>query len=238
MRKFIFPILLAAVVAAPARADLTLEYQDGQGAQIFSMFVKGQRVRMESSGGHATVTLFDAGNRELTVLEPGDRSYMVIDPATIQEMRRQMEQALDMLRRQGIDPSTMGLDDFMPKVEARVVRTGESRTIDGRSCEVVRYEISDGFNSMACVVEPGTLGISDAEWAAISGIYEALADMTSQMLPSGGAAIELQSAAGIPLEAWDADGDYVQRLARVERAALDDSMFEVPAGWRRMHLGR
>lgn len=230
MRKSILVTLLVVVAAMPVQADLMLEYHDEQGAHAFSMYVKGKRMRMEAHGEHPTVTLFDADARELTLLDPAGRSYTVLNQETVRTMRRHLEQALQAMGSQGMDIPT--------SVQTQVVATGETRTVGEYECRMVRYQVEDQISTLACVVEPSAVGIGDSEWLTIAETFATLTDMASQLLPSGAGGLEMHPAAGIPVEASQADGTSVQTLTRVEHAPLADAMFRVPAGWRRVQIGR
>jgi len=236
MRILIFA-LFTLVLAMPAQADLTLQYQDEGGAHLFTMFVKGQRMRLETHED-ASAMLYDADKAEITILELSDRQYTVLDRAAVQQMRQQMEQAFEMMRRQGIDPSTMGMGDMQVRVRARSVPTGQSRMVDGRQCDLMRYEVNDEVTTLACVVKHSALGISDAEWATITGMFDSLSEFLSGMLPQGAASIDFMPTEGLPVEASEPDGSAVQRLSKIEHAPLQDALFSVPRGFRRVSMGR
>ncbi len=236
MRIMIF-VLFALALASPAHADLTLQYQDEEGAHLFTMFVKGQRMRLETHAD-ANAMLYDASKSEITILELSERQYTVLDRATAQRMRQQMEQAFEMMRRQGIDPSTMGMGDMQVRVRAQSVSTGQSRTVEGRRCDVYRYVVNDEVTTLACVVKHSELGVSDAEWETIIGMFDSLSEFLSGMLPQGASSIEVMPTEGLPVEASQPDGSDLQRLSKIEHAPLQDSLFSVPRGFRRVSMER
>lgn len=236
MRILIF-VLFALALATPAYADLMLQYQDEEGAHLFTMYVKGQRMRLETHED-ASAMLYDAAKSEITILELSDRQYTVLDRATAQRMRQQMEQAFEMMRRQGIDPSTMGMGDMQVRVRTRSVSTGQSRTVDGRRCEVMRYEVNDEVTTLACVVKPDALGISETEWATITGMFDSLSEFVSGMMPQSATSIDFMPTEGLPVEASEPDGSDLQRLSKIEHAPLQDALFSVPRGFRRVSIDR
>lgn len=227
MRILIF-VLFALALATPAYADLMLQYQDEEGAHLFTMYVKGQRMRLETHED-ASAMLYDAAKSEITILELSDRQYTVLDRATAQRMRQQMEQAFEMMRRQG-------MGDMQVRVQVQSVSTGQSRTVEDRRCDVYRYVVNDEVTTVACVVKHGELGISDAEWATITGMFDSLSEFLSGMLPQGATSIDFMPTEGLPVEASQPDGSDLQRLSRVEHAPLQDALFSVPRGFRRVSI--
>jgi hypothetical protein len=140
MRSLLTAACLA--FAAPALADVTLAYQDAEGKPAMALYVKGHMVRMETGDDDGGVILFNTQNDDITVLQPRQREYIVLDRATLETIQQQMRQAMQMMERFGMDPAQMGLGKT--RVEARHVRTGETRTVAGHRCDVVRTEIDGG----------------------------------------------------------------------------------------------
>lgn len=225
-------ILLFTVLsfALPAHADLTLTYADGADKPSITMSIKGSQMRMDVHGDQAAL-LFDGGKREITVLHEAERSYMVFDRATLRSLKQQMEQAMQMMERMGMDPSQMGMSQRSVPEE---VATGRSREVNGWDCDEYRLEVDGKVESVACVASAAELGVSAGDYATMQSMFEMLADMAAEMMPAGLGAGETAPVDGILVES-DGSGE-VQRLTRVSDAALDAATFQVPSGWKRQSM--
>jgi hypothetical protein len=232
MRSLLTAACLA--FAAPALADVTLAYQDAEGKPAVTLYVKGHMVRMETRDDDGGVILFNTQNDDITVLQPRQREYIVLDRATLETIQQQMRQAMQMMERFGMDPAQMGLGKT--RVEARHVRTGETRNVAGHRCDVVRTEIDGASDSIACIAPPDRVGIQRADWNAMRAMFTALTRMAENMLPEGMIEVDMAPLDGVLIEARSADGKDRQVLSQVSGATLDAALFAVPSGYRRTRM--
>lgn len=91
-------LLTATALALPALADTHITYVDDGGQPSSQIYVKGDKVRMDSGDKEHTVTLYDVANNSITVLMPGRKQYMVFDQRTAAQMGAQMSAAQQQMQ--------------------------------------------------------------------------------------------------------------------------------------------
>lgn len=83
-------ITLAAVaVITPALADTTVTFVDDSGQTASQMFIKGGKVRVQSSKGQG-IMIYDSASNTMTMLMPEQKKYMVFDSKAAAEMGNTM----------------------------------------------------------------------------------------------------------------------------------------------------
>lgn len=233
-----FMITMLCAVAPLAVADLTIEFEGPDGARLSVLYIKGDDLRMDSFDQDEGTMLFNAERKEISIVEHERRRYMVIDQSTINEMRDAMDQAMQMIEQMGM--SREQIEQMMPgmpeKVEIIHRRTGESREVGGRACEVVETRINEEIESTACVTSAGSLGIGSGEIATMKAMSDMFTAMAMDLIPDDMLTIDIDGMDGIPLEAYDAQGRVTERLSSVSDDAVDGSIFAVPSGFRRQSL--
>ena len=231
------PMLILLMLPAPAAlADVTLAYGDAAQQPTYTLSIQGDRLRMETHDDAGSVVLFDAAKREMTVVDGGRREYLVVDEAAIARIQEQMKQALAMAAQFGLSPEKLGLGDVQERAEAVEVKTGETKTVAGFECELVRYEIDGVVDGTACVAEPGELGVAADDWRGMQSMFEMLMSMAADIVPVELGSMNLAPPEGIAVEARNADGSDAQVLKSVDDAPIDASMFEIPAGYKAIEI--
>lgn len=231
--RHLFTTACLALFAAPAFADVALHYNDEDGKPAHSVLIKGHQVRMDTHDGDKGSVLFDARSGEITILDGSKREYVVLDRPTMERLQQQMRQAFEMMRQFGMDPEAMGLGK-MPQ-PGRHVRTGETKTVGGHRCEMIRYEVEGQVESVACIAQPDRIGISASDWRTVRSMFETLEQMVSSIMPSGSFDFDIPTD-GVPVETADADGGNRQLLGQIDAATIDPALMSVPAGWKRTSL--
>lgn len=228
--RTLFLTLLLAVPAA--HADTTLVYHDGDGRLSYQVRITADGVRFDHREASDGVLLFDLKGKRMIALDTDAREYMVFDEATIASLRAQIEQAKRMAEQMGLKLDDLGIEDTPESVE---VSTGETKTVNGFKCTVHRVQVGDAYDGSACLATPGDIGMPAADWNALMGMYKVMTDIGSDML---GSELDFTPSSGIPVESAEEDGSDREVLVKVDRAAIDASVFEVPAGYRRVSLDR
>lgn len=217
------PVAAAALVAvAPASAQSAFEgvvtYRlttEGRTVDVTYM-TKGDRARSEMTmDGMAIAMLMDASATTMTTLMPSERMYMTMDLSRM----RQRAQASDTAEQQ-----------FTP--------TGRRETIAGHECE--HYLTGTGQNTDMCVAT----GLGYYLGGGAAGRRGPGSGGGSYGVPRPGdarmAAFRAKFKNGFfPLRLTVTEGGKVTTdmvVTAIERRALSDDMFTVPAGFTEMRM--
>jgi hypothetical protein len=245
--------LVAAAVAAPASADVTLRQKfSGKMAMAGSMsgdgavYIKGNRMRNENGmGGQATATIFDLDSQQMIVLNEKRREADVYDMA---KMRADLEKV------------------SMSDIQARVTPTPQTREIAGQSCTVHNMEVvvptdMGGEKIKLLLTGPVCLSKTAPGQAELAAFYKAASE--KGMIFGDARAVKAQpgnargmsvfyremTSRGVPLAQemsikFEGTGPMAGMMSKmggttmtteaVSIAAdpIPDSMFEIPAGYK------
>lgn len=224
-------LLLTLLLAVPAaHADTTLVYHDRAGELSYEVRITKDGVRFDHREASDGVLLFDLKGKRMIAIDADAREYMVFDEATIASLRAQIEQAKRLAAQMGMNLDDLGIADTPESIE---VSTGETKTVNGFKCTVHRVQVGDAYDGSACLATPGDIGMPSADWDALMGMYKVMTDIGTDML---GHDLDFTPSSGIPVESSDEDGDNYEVLVKVDRAKIDASVFEIPAGYKKMSL--
>jgi hypothetical protein len=190
--------------------------------------IKGSRNRIEvhiPQGGaqagvmQASVTLMDLSSGEVTTLFPKTKTYMAMSGG---------EKAQEMAKEAGNAPI-----DF-PKVTS----TGKTETIAGVTCE--HWLIGDKMDM--CVAK----GLGYYGGGGSSGILDklknlALRDKIKAQLDANPEFAKFVEGGAFPLKMTNIENGQsktIMEVTAVERKSLDDSLFTVPADYKKMGIPR
>lgn len=252
-RVFIALFLITGGSAPQAAdADALLGYSDGRDDQAMSIRVAGDRVRMDSDGGR-TSTIFDLSERSMTVLDHDAGRYHVMDEATAERLQAKMEEARRQMEAQMAQvpagqrammeqmmAQAMGAAAAEVPSEIRAEDTGETATVAGYECRILRSTADGEPMGESCVAEPSAVGMSDSDHATVQAAFRFAADFARAIASSAPVPIELDiqmaEMEGVPVRMEEGDGRTLT-LNRVDDAEIPASELRPPSGYEKQDLG-
>ncbi len=237
------------VAAIPASADTTLTTTNrfGDTAGTDTVHIANGMVRVDNNrGGYM---LFDSRERTMTMVEPGDRSYMVMTEDSLRSMGNAVQQAMKQLESQMANMPPEQREQMRRMMKERmggmmdaggeaskpeIVNTGETKTVAGHECRVVRIMLDGESTGSACMTDFETLGIPGEDRQTIEAMMDfslALTEQFGEMMP---AHMKAMAAEGYPVEYESrAGGTPIQgSLESVETGPLAEELFTVPDDYR------
>lgn len=253
-RVIVFCALAAPLLCA---ADFEATYRkQGDSGETSRVAVKNGDVVM---GDHRATVLYRANTKDIVAIDHEKRTYLVFDEATARRMEQQMadmrEQMADAMRQLESQMSQMseeqrammqqmlkqqGMGAQPPGTPRMAVqRVGKAR-VGGMSCEKYRVTENGRPASEACVVPPGSVGMSAADYRALLTATDNMRNMVERM--TGGftqmKGMDFRALEGVPVQVRDLDDGSVSVLATHSDAKLDASMFRVPEGYRQKQMAQ
>lgn len=211
------PIACAALLALPARADVTLEFtikETGSSAPVEQRaLVKDNKVFIEAVGGSPDADmLFDAAKKEVVIISHRDKTLMELDEQKMEAIARQTAGMMDQLKSQMAEqlknlpedqrkqmeemlganmPGLMDQGQKKP-VERELVTLDQTDTINGFDCR--RYRVLEDGQPVAesCVAAREELDLSDSDYQTLRTMQDfarQLADRMQAMMGKQGAAM-------------------------------------------------
>jgi hypothetical protein len=214
-------------VAQPAGFEGVVAYKmagKGAGAEMTQMY-KGLKSRTEiSSGGQTNAMIMDLAAGTMTVLMPPQKTYMVMD-------MKKMGQGLGGLLGRGHKDggSGAGAPPTMPKITA----TGRKETIAGHECEY--YVMGDKGEAEVCSAKG--LGMFMMGQSPMGGAVSSMASLAA--LATNSDAAKLFADGFFPLKMVSTEHgkrEVVMEATRVEKKALDASLFVPPPDYKEMKM--
>ena len=257
MKRFGLACICALLVAAPARADITIKQSVagkglGMGAQTrTTTMIKGLKMRSEMVAGDTTrVTIFDVDTQKMYALDTKKKEADVWDMQTF---------GTEMAKSVQVDQMTVKLE---PNGQQKTVA---GKSADGYDLTIVVPSVIGGEKGMKMTVTlAGPMWIvkgapGAADWMAFykgavekgwifsdpraakgaPGQAKAMAEMYRQLAATGGVAYEMDMTISL-----NGDGPMAGMMAKmggvtmttvtesVETGAIDASQFAVPAGFK------
>lgn len=254
-RIHIYAVLLG-LASIPAQAGVRIEtvtrnVATGKEGAVQKIYVQGGALRTETSDGD--IVLF----RDDTIyqIDNADRSYRAMDKATMQKLGGTLSAAMQKMQAQlaqlppaqraQIEQLTgrLGGAGQQPDVY-ETVDTGRSDTVAGHSCRNWQIKRNGAVDSEVCVVPYASLGGKEDIQALLkkmSEMFESLAQSVPQLSSQLGSAMHAYTRInGYPVRTRDfTDGkpDSEEDVLKTwQEAAIPASMFEVPAGYKRVDI--
>lgn len=239
--------LLSAASATPADTTLTTTNQFGDSGGTDTVYIADGMVRVDNNqGGYM---LFDSGERTMTMVEPDQKTYMVMTEESLRSMGNAVQQAMQQLESQmaNMPPEQreqmrrmmkerMGgmMDAGGQAAKPEIVNTGETKTVAGHDCRVVRIMVDGDSTGSACMAEFEALGIPAEDRQTIEAMMEfslALTEQFGEMMP---AHMKAMAAQGYPVEYESRAGGTPIRgsLESVATEPLSADLFTVPKDYR------
>ena len=192
---------------APSQRDfegrITVNVTEDQPATV-EYIVKGDKVRLErtpgAGGGEDVDAIIDRSNDKVTVLLTDQKKYFETDLDQLKKQARQMTK------------------------EVELVKTDETRTVAGVTCQV--WELTDQQRKVsACLVEgPPYLDVAT------------LQDTTNLRLPGWAERVIEEGHFPLSVNVTDAAGKVVYRteVAKWQKAKVDEDRLRVPEGFTKI----
>lgn len=249
---------LAGLTAVPAAAAdgvlLVQRVDDGANTTAASSQVQMEpnRIRTEvhDPAGRRQVLIFNGATEVLYIVDPAAQTYIELNKADAAKMGSMMSGAMAAMQQQMATMSPaqrqmmeqkMGIPaGGMSVARPEYKKVGTGKAI-GHACD--RY---DGYSagrktSEICTVAPETLGFALADF----GVLGKLSDFMRTIMPQlgdqivGAGSPEL-GYAGIPVRTATTDPrsgrTVTMQITEARRATFEDSIFQVPAGYKKTAL--
>lgn len=241
---------LLMAIAASAGADTTIRTsnQFGGSSSTDAIYIAEGKMRVDSSTDRSGYMIFDSAAKTITIVQPQEKSYMVMDEETLRSMGNAVQQAMKQLESQlaNLPPGQreqmrkmmeqqMGgmVGGNKPASKPQIVNTGETRTVAGYDCSVVRMMVDGASKGTACMADYADLGIPETDRQTVRAMTDfslALTEQFGDMMP---AHMQAMAAQGYPVQYESTVGGTAisGSLESVESGELDPGKFEVPDGY-------
>ncbi len=190
-------------------------------------YVKGSKFRTQPVGGNAPYGVADLDRGIFLNVQPDEQVYVEWTLADMQDGMGPMT-----------GPMPKGSENYdAPKEDATIRPLGKTRTING--ARTTGYEVRSG--------EDITWAWVTNEFTAATRAFRRMIEDMDKLMPGDDDdddAMALYAQHGLPmlvqeLTVYDgqADGSYeIEEIILVQQESVSDSMFEAPAGYRKMTL--
>lgn len=239
--------LLAAAAAAGADTTIHTTNQFGGDTSQDAIKIAHGKMRVDSGSGGGFM-IFDSAQRTVTIVQPAEQSYTVMTEENLKSMGNAVQQAMKQIESQlaNMPPAQreqmrkmmeqqMGgmMGGQGPAAKPEIVQTGETKTVAGYECRVVRIMVQGASKGSACMTDYANLGIPAEDRKTIEAMTEfsmALTEQFGDMMP---AHMQAMAAQGYPVEYDSTVGGTAisGSLESVETGALDAGLFQVPEGY-------
>lgn len=228
---------------AAAHADTKLVYVDENSGEVRSVIaIKDGMVRMDNKDQQNWV-LYDSSSETITAVDAANRSYSVIDEETMQQISKQVSDAMAKMeeqlanvpaeQREAMKKMMGGMMDMGKKsLETSVERTGRSMSKAGYDCDEVIFSVGTITRTTLCVVEDGELGLDSDDQVALDNMYAAMNRFTETIGKGIGMSYSLPDIGGIPVYSKEDKERTGEILKEATDDDLDSGLFEVPSGFR------
>lgn len=258
-------VFAAISMSIPAMADVHISFVDDSGHPASQIYVKGDKVRMETGGGpeHA-VMLYDAASNTAKMLMPARKAYLVFDAQTASQMGAQLTQEQgQMAAAQSQMQSAMAnmspqqraalqqamaaqggstvVPGQMSLPQMKLEDTGKSETIAGHHCKDMQMMVNGQPGMQMCVAAITSLGIPSADLATLKRMHDGMKKLMSHMGPM---AQNMQSMLidGFAIKQQHQHFEQYQMVTTTEmlksvaKTPVPGNLFEVPAGYRQTSM--
>ncbi|MCX7553230.1 hypothetical protein OS175_05025 [Marinicella sp. S1101] len=239
-------ILTTALLSGAAMADSTLTYNNADGQEQSKMYLTDGMAKMTSDAEYSTSLIFDAKDNSFTIINHQDKSYMVFGEkeiaalsdvsAMIDKMvEEQLAQMPESQRAQMRGMIKSMMQKQMPKQAAAPTYelSGENKSYNGFDCQEAVKLVNGKKSGSFCVADYQDLGVDTDEYAGLSQFMKTAEKMASQFGQDQSMNFE---SLGKKLPVYYNMEDQKGYLTDVDNSDLDDSVFQVPAGYKQESL--
>lgn len=236
-------LVAAGGLPAVSLADTTLRYDSGR--KDFVVKIRPGEIRIDD--GSDRWQLYRQADASIYSVHPASRSYTRMDQraaeaikSEMNELRQNMEKQLARLPAEQRRAARAALANQVPGMseEAQNVsldRSGGSQSVAGVACEPVQVVRDGRPGERLCVASAEALGMSEAEFESVSGMFSLMQTMLS------GTGLEYVGLPyldfdGMPIRYSQPDGG-ARSLSEVSHEAISDLSFEIPPGYSKRSPG-
>lgn len=245
-------VLGAAALPGGALAGTTLVYETPDGATGMTYSITEDRVSMDNPPQGSTI-IYDVKADRMTMVNHDERTYTVVTAEAREKMEKQlsdarsaqmkaMEESVSHLppetrekilegTKSGISAGQKGLSEGM---KTRVDRTGETDTVNGFDCEVVRMRVMMS-SSEICLASHSEVGMPADAAASMKRMAEGMRKLGGSVMKGlgssmpGGPGLE-----GVAVRIRNSDNTHV--LSDVSTGSVDAGKFAVPDDYEEQEI--
>ncbi len=246
--------LLAAAVALPAPADVSLRIMDKQGAEA-TVYVHAGRCRIETTGmpGYA---LLDTRDHTVTHVDPARHEFATLSEAQLRARLDQADQVRDALAPH-LDTLRAGLQALSPEQRALAERyiAGQAAPAAGMPVTVVAERGTQRFAGLsctnhrlmrdrrqvgdACLLQHAGGPVAPQDFATLNTAMALLREVSGRaggLLAMAGSKSALlgPEVRGIPVALRDFDTGESYRVVAASPRPLDEQLFDGYRGYRQV----
>lgn len=235
-----------AACGSLAHADSTLTYHDANGQTNSVIYLSDGLSKITNQGEANTELIFNAQSNAFTIVNHQDQSYLVFGEKEIAALSdvsamvdRLLEEQLAQMpasqREQMRGMMESMIKQQMPKSlpTPEYSRSGQQDTHNGFACETIIKTVNGQKDGDFCVTEYSNLGVSAAEYQAISSFMKTAEKMAAQF----GQDQSMNFAAiGQVLPVYYQMGSDKAYLVDVKQGNLSAATFQVPEGYQQQAL--
>jgi hypothetical protein len=261
MRTLAVAIALVLAATSASAQGVVMVMRQVSGAQTTNSQVQMDRTHVRTDiqvNGESNAVVFDATADVVRMINLSKKSYIEMSRADLQQMQQQltgvmakMEAQLknlppeqrkmfeDMMKGRGGLPGGAAAPPAPPRITYKAAGNDK---VGQWAC--TKY---DGYNgaekvSELCTVQPGAIGLSEADFAPM----KQMAELMKTMVPDAAeqfavnATVAEQGFAGVPIRQVsfrNGKPANSSELLEVRREAIPASVWEVPAGFTRQQMG-
>ena len=246
-------------VSVAALADTKLEIQHtepGKSATSQTVMITAGKARMDQSQAGDTILLFHQSANKFYAIQNDQKSYLVFDPETAgemmgqaSEMQKQMmaqleERMAEMpeAQREQMKAMMSKMGQPMPQMQekepTRYEARGDSGSAAGIDCRW--YDAFEGAKKIRelCLAPRGSLGMDTSDAATMKAMQSSMKSMVDSFGNSGMFQDDMPDGMPVRVRHLDDNGKVSseQVVSNVSHGALDQSLFEVPAGYEKQEM--
>lgn len=242
-------VLIAALLAVPALADVTVTSVNDKDGQPWSVtYIAGGKIRTENlRGSDPSYMLWQVGSQQMTVVMPKRKTYMIMDKAVIaaqmaqvNEQMKQMEAQLASLPPEMRDMMKKNMPNMgtgKPLIEMKVTKTGKGGNKGGYACQMVDIAITGmpmagEMGQEHCVVAGDKLGLSGADLNTVKAMADFAKSMTKDLGQVVGGMPDIFEMGGWPVWTREKKTGESWTLKTVNKGAVAGTVFAIPAGFK------
>ena len=246
-------------ISVAALADTKLEIQHtepGKPAESQAVMITTGKVRMEPSQAGDTVLLFHQSDNTFYAIQNDQKSYMTFDPEKAGEMMDQVSERQKQMMAQLEERMAQMPEAQREQMKAMMSKMGQPMP-QMQEKEPTRYEARDDSGSAAgidcrwydafegakkvrevCLASRGAMGMDSSDAATMKAMQSSMQSMVKSFGNSGMFQDDMPDGMPVRVRHLDDSGKVSseQVVSNVSHGALDESLFEVPAGYKKREM--
>ncbi|WP_223786921.1 hypothetical protein [Marinicella meishanensis] len=241
------PLFLAfAACSGLAHADTTLTYHDANGQTSSVIYLSDGMSKITNQSETSTDLIFNAQTNTFTVVNHPEQSYLLFGVKEIAALSDVSAMVDKMLAEQlaqlpaGQREQMRGMMENMIKQQMpkaapvpEYSRSGQQASHNGFACETIIKTVNGQASGDFCVTDYSALGVSTAEYQAISAFMKTAEKMAAQF----GQDQSMNFASiGQVLPVYYRMGSEQAYLVAVDHGTLGAQTFQVPEGYQQQAL--